>query len=213
MSRSILPERNCANPHLAPSVRRADLEASFKSPAHPGASDTSVAFEQLRCVIKKSRFVHDVDAATSISPDPGTRNLCQGEVSIAQPEAFTFRLFHQGDAAIKRRLPSEVSSSKEEASRQAGSAERRGFVTIDIRSPSPPPIGQHGVFGGFRNPYRNWDFYFTEPQLFMKGLGSEMLHLNTKDPATRHSKEREFELAAVRGEEVKAQSYKGPFVS
>lgn len=126
-----------------------------------------------------------------------------------EEQEFEFRLFRSQPAQVEARTKSP---GKDQAEHDNGNGVRK--LKIRVRSPTPTPQGSGE--GRFLNPFRGWEYYFTDPEMVIQTVGGNNSHQQSKQKSNEEQQrllaKEKFGDVAITGDQILAGAALGPMV-
>ncbi|KAL4978798.1 hypothetical protein BDW66DRAFT_149002 [Aspergillus desertorum] len=165
-------------------VRRDDLLSRTSSSPYPSPPPVSLISDAQ----KRLSALLNFDLNIAPAPEPETQGQKDKE---PEEQEFEFRLFSSAPAPASKASDTDEKESGDSATVQVPSAQK---LRIRLRSPTPTALGS--TKGGFVNPFRGWNYYFSTPGL-LTGTRTE-----GDEDAGIALKRKQFEDVAVSGEDM-----------
>lgn len=146
----------------------------------------------------------DVSAVTNLEH---TKDEGVG-VGEEEEQEFEFRLFHS--------QPTQGSRQIKPSGKSQADHDNNGVQKLKIRMRSPTPTAPASGEGRFINPFRGWEYYFTDPELVIQTIGGnysqQQSKQNTNDKQQRVPSKETFGDVAITGDQILASAASGPMV-
>lgn len=130
-----------------------------------------------------------------------------------EEQEFEFRLFHS--------QPTQGSGHVKPSGKSQADHDSNGVQKLKIRMRSPTPTAPASGEGRFINPFRGWEYYFTDPELVIQTIGGnfsqqQQSKQNKNTDRKQHQKavpsKETFGDVAITGDQILASAASGPMV-